>query len=343
MAVTVGKAGPSGSGDRRTILKIHSCPVCGELIAFESLFCGCGAAVAFDPDADLFVPLSAGCANRDKISCNWAVPSDGALCRSCEMTTVIPDTFHGENSALWAESEHAKRWVLANLARWGWFTSSDDGPRPEFHLLSESTTHGSVPVTMGHADGVVTINVAEADEVDRSQRRSDLGERLRTMIGHYRHELGHFFFFKRLAPQYGFTERFRMLFGDETTDYGEALERHYRDGPPSDWNQNHVSPYASSHPHEDWAETFAHLLHLTDITDSFAAAGLSNRDVTGSDYDAYEEADSERLITIGAGLGIALNHVNRSIGLQDIYPFVLTPVIREKLAFVHRWMRGNAA
>ena len=129
-----------------------------------------------------------------------------------------------------------------------------------------------------------------------------------------------------------------MLFGDETADYGAALEKHYRDGPPADWNARHVTPYASSHPHEDWAETFAHLLHLTDITDSYVAAGLQAPGLPGTGYDAYRETDTERLVTIGAGLGIALNHVNRSMGLQDVYPFVLTPVIREKLAFVGRWM-----
>lgn len=322
-------------------MRLHTCPNCAAALSFESLACACGAAVAYDVDGDRFTPLSIGCANRETIGCNWAADAQDNLCPSCATTAVIPDTFHDENRALWAETEQAKRWVLSNLARWGWFVSSDDGPRPVFHLLAEETGIGTVPVTMGHADGVVTINVTEADEAERTQRRAELGERLRTMIGHFRHELGHFFFFERLAPQYGFTERFRMLFGDETADYGAALEKHYQDGPPADWNAHHVTPYASSHPHEDWAETFAHLLHLTDITDSFVAAGLQSPDLPGPDYDAYRETDTERLITIGAGLGIALNHVNRSMGLQDIYPFVLTPVIREKLAFVDRWMSAG--
>jgi hypothetical protein len=320
-------------------LRIHTCPNCAASLPFESFACGCGISVAYDVDGDRFVPLTVGCANREEIGCNWAADADGKLCASCATTEVIPDTFHGENRNLWAETEHAKRWVLANLARWGWFVSSDPGPRPVFHLLAEATGDGDVPVTMGHADGLVTINVSEADDAERTQRRSQLGERLRTMIGHFRHELGHYFFFERLGPQYGFTERFRMLFGDESTDYAAALADHYRDGAPADWNERHVTPYASSHPHEDWAETFAHFMHLTDITDSFAAAGLSAPDLPGPDYDAYAETDAEKLITIGAGLGIALNHVNRSMGLQDVYPFVLTPVIREKIAFVSRWMQ----
>ncbi|WP_193176471.1 zinc-binding metallopeptidase family protein [Oricola nitratireducens] len=324
-------------------VRIHRCPACAGSLSFESLSCSCGAQVAYDVEGDRFTQLQWACANRAEIGCNWAADSQGWLCHSCVMTKVIPDTFHSENRGLWAESERAKRRVLANLARWGWLTSADPGPRPVFHLLAEATGPGAAMVTMGHAGGVVTINVTEADDAQRVQRREALGERFRTMIGHFRHELGHFFMLERLAPQFGIGDRFRLLFGDERADYGEALQRHYRDGPPADWNVRHVTPYASSHPHEDWAETFAHLLHLTDITDSFVATGLSAPDLPGADYDAYGEQDAERLVTIGAGLGIALNHVNRSMGLEDIYPFVLTPVIREKLGFAHRWMRTGPA
>ena len=318
-------------------MRLYHCPECGAQLPFDSLSCLCGTAVAYDVDRDQLAPLDAGCANRQEIGCNWVSDGGAGFCRSCAMTAVIPDTFHGENRDLWAEAERAKRWVLANLARWGWFRSSDDGPRPVFHLLAEETRRGTVPVTMGHADGVVTINVTEADEAERTQRRSALGERLRTMVGHYRHELGHFFFLERFGPQFGFTDRFRTVFGDERADYAAALAAHYENGPPADWNQNHVTPYASSHPHEDWAESFAHLLNLTDLADSFAAAGLTSPDLPAPGYDASAESDAERLVTTGAGLGIALNHVNRSMGLPDIYPFVLTPVIREKLGFVHRW------
>ncbi len=154
------------------------------------------------------------------------------------MTEVIPDTTTPQNVALWADAELAKRWVLANLARWGWFTSSDDGPRPVFRLLSEQTSAGETAVTMGHADGVVTINVIEADPAERVRRRVELGEPLRTMIGHFRHELGHFFF-TRLAERPEFLEAFRAIFGDERADYAAALQRHYADGPPADWRHRH--------------------------------------------------------------------------------------------------------
>jgi hypothetical protein len=169
------------------------------------------------------------------------------------------------------------------------------------------------------------------------RRRIDLGEPLRTMIGHFRHELGHFFF-TRLCERADFIEAFRGLFGDERADYAAALKRHYDEGPLVGWQGNYVSAYSSAHPHEDWAECFAHLLHLTDIVDSFVAAGLDSEAAPAPDYDPYAEREADRLITFGAELGIALNHINRSMGLADVYPFVLTPQIREKLAFVHARM-----
>ncbi len=229
--------------------------------------------------------------------------------------------------------------MLANLSRWGWFTAADEGRRPVFRLLSEQTRAGEAMVTMGHASGVVTINVTEADPAERARRRVELGEPLRTVIGHFRHELGHFFF-ERLSERPGFVEAFRDTFGDERADYAAALQRHYDQGAPAGWQQTHISAYSTAHPHEDWAECFAHLLHLADIVDSFVASGLQSNHAPARDYDPYADADTERLITFGAELGLALNHVNRSMGLPDVYPFVLTPPIRAKLAFVHGQMHA---
>lgn len=320
-------------------MRIFTCPDCGDTLFFENIACSRGTEVAFDPDLADFVTDFAPCANRDRIGCNWIAEGETGLCRACAMTEVIPDASTPDNLALWADAERAKRWVLANLARWGWFTSADDGRRPVFKLLSEQTAAGDTAVSMGHADGIVTINVTEADAAERAKRRIELGEPLRTVIGHFRHELGHFFF-ERLAERPGFLDAFRAIFGDERADYGAALQRHYADGAPADWRRTHVSAYSSAHPHEDWAECFAHLLHLADIVDSFVAADLHSDVAPAADYDPYAERDADRLITFGAELGIALNHVNRSMGLADIYPFVLTPPIREKLAFVHGRMHA---
>lgn len=315
-------------------MRIFDCPACGTTVYFTNTRCGRGDEVAYDPDRAAFTTGFRPCANREWIACNWIAEGEGALCRACAMTEVIPDTFHAANRGLWSEAELAKRWVLANLARWGWFTAADPGRRPVFRLLAEQTSAGEVPVIMGHAAGVVTINVTEADPAERVRRRIKLGEPLRTMIGHFRHELGHYFF-ERLSEDEAFPDAFRATFGDERADYAQALKRYYDDGPPPDWRARHVTAYSAAHPHEDWAECFAHLLHLADIADSFVAAGLGAPAAPAPGYDPYADGDAGRLITFGAELGIALNHVNRSMGLPDIYPFVLAPPIRAKLAFVH--------
>lgn len=315
-------------------MRIFRCPACEGTLFFENLRCTCGAEVAFDPEASRFVPAGLTCANRAAIGCNWTAAEEGALCRSCAMTEVIPQAGAEDNVALWGRAEAAKRWVLANLARWDWLTEADPGPRPRFHLLSEAVRGGEAAVTMGHASGLVTINVSEADPAEIARRREDMGEPYRTMIGHFRHELAHYLF-ERLAEDAAFAQAFRARFGDERADYGAALEGHYAEGPPTDWAGRHVTPYASAHPHEDWAETAAHLLHLTDMADSAEAAGLSVQGEPPWGWDAYAEPDPARLVGLAAGLGLALNHVNRSMGLDDLYPFVLPPVVRDKLGFAH--------
>lgn len=315
-------------------MQIFSCPDCRQPVFFRNLSCACGTEIAFNSESGTFVRADTPCSNRAEIGCNWTAPGRD-LCQSCAMTEVIPDKFKTEHQRLWADAEDAKRWVLANLARWGWFTSEDPGPPPRFHLLAEETRAGPAMVIMGHDEGLITINVMESDPVERTQRREDMAERLRTMIGHFRHEIAHYLFI-RLGEKKGFETSFRTLMGDERADYGAALEAYYANGPAPGWETAHVTRYAASHPHEDWAETTAHIMHLTDIVDSAVSTGLKTRTLSNNRYDAYRETDSAALISAGAELGISLNQVNRSMGLQDLYPFVLTPAMREKLMFAHK-------
>ncbi len=326
-------------------MELFSCPACEGRLFFPNHACGCGAEVAFDPDARRFLSLAEAvpCANRTVIDCNWRADAGGELCRACATTRTHPDLTVEEHPTLWAEAEAAKRRVMAGMMRWGIFGASDPNPAPVFEMLSEQTRSGQEDVTMGHADGVITIDVAEADHAEREARKADLDERYRTMTGHFRHELGHFIFM-RLQERNGFIGDFRMLFGDEREDYGAALERHYENGPPPGWQETHITAYATMHAHEDWAETFAHYLHLVDLVDSAAAADLTAPLLAnaGPGFDAYAANGPEPLLTIAAELGVAVNHVNRSMGLADIYPFVLTPATREKIGFVQRWIREAA-
>lgn len=319
-------------------MKIFQCPGCSAELFFDNLVCVCGLAVGHAPAEQRFVTDRAFCANRDSLGCNWTCAPGQTLCDSCRMTSVHPDLSVPGNDELWARAEAAKRRTLAGLMRWGWFTPDDPGPRPEFHMLAEATATGNVDITMGHAAGLVTINLAEADASERVRRREMLGEPYRTLMGHFRHEIAHFLFERLSAEAEGFLPAFRDLMGDETGDYGAALARHYDQGPPPGWQDAHVTPYAAAHPHEDWAETAAHAMHLTDITDSFLAAGLSGADAPGPDYDAFAETDPDRLLDAAIAIGIAMNHVNRAVGQPDLYPFVNTPMTRAKIAFALHWL-----
>lgn len=318
-------------------MRVFSNPVGSGSLWFDNLATADGTPVAYDPQARAFLPMPPFCANRERIGCNWIAPKEGEFCRSCAMTALAPDPTIANAIPNWAQTEAAKRWVLDNLGRWHWFRPEDRGTRPMFHLLAE----GPTPVPMGHAEGVVTISVAEMDPILLTTRREALHEPYRTMIGHMRHEIAHMLWW-RLSLREDFLDAFRETFGDERIDYPSALQYHYQNGPPVDWKQYYLTSYASAHPHEDWAETAAHLLHLTDIADSFVAAELSSPQIPAHGWDPYSEPDAQRLIHAAAALSVGVNHVNRSMGLSDLYPFVLSDYARYKLAFVHDWLRRGA-
>ncbi|QDL93919.1 hypothetical protein FDP22_18750 (plasmid) [Paroceanicella profunda] len=320
-------------------MEIFACPSCNGSLFFENLACSCGQGVVWDPGSRNFLGIEnrAGCANRHEIECNWAASANGALCLSCAMTRTRPDPSVRRNAALWAEAEAAKRWVLANLMRWGIFTAQDPASPPVFDLLSELVGSGREQVMMGHADGVITINVGEADAALRERRRSQLDEPYRTMMGHFRHELAHYLFL-RLEPREQFIHPFRAMFGDERADYGAALQAYYNSGqPPQGWQETHVSEYARAHPHEDWAETMAHAMHLTDLMDSAAAMQLSTPR-SALNVDAYDDPATEETLGSALDLAIAMNHMARSMGLLDVYPFIVSAGVREKLLFAREWL-----
>lgn len=318
-------------------MRVFSNPVGSGSLWFDNLATADGIPVAYDPQARAFLCTPPFCANRKVIGCNWIAPEEGAFCRSCAMTALAPDPAIANAIPHWATTEAAKRWALDNLGRWHWFRPEDPGTRPVFNMLAEGTT----PVQMGHVNGQVTISVAEADPALSVARRQALEEPYRTMIGHMRHEISHMLWW-RLSLREDFLGAFRAMFGDERTDYTTAMQRHYNEGPPANWKADFLTSYASTHPHEDWAETAAHLLHLTDITDSFVASGLSSPELPRPSWDPYSEPDTGLLIRVAVPLVMGVNHVNRSMGLTDLYPFVLSETAQRKLAFVHDWLRRGA-
>ena len=199
----------------------------------------------------------------------------------------------------------------------------------------------------GHDNGLITINLAEADDSERERQRHQMGEPYRTLLGHFRHEIAHYYW-TRLVGNSNRLQEFRDLFGDERKDYRDALQQHYANGPPPDWPTHYVTAYASSHPWEDFAETWAHYFHMVDTLETAHAFGLSVRPkvskgsdfATKIDFDSHH-AEMERLIDAWLPLTFAVNSINRSMGQPDLYPFVLAPTVIAKLTFVHDRIRAQ--
>jgi hypothetical protein len=335
-------------------MRAFTCDRCGQLVFFENSVClRCSAALGFAPSRlDLVAvdsPSAAGarpCANSVVGECNWLVEADepGPLCRSCALTRTRPNDSDSGALAAFARAEAAKRRLLFQLL---------DLRLPilenlAFDLLSSQLD----AVVTGHDDGLITIDLAESDDARREQRRAELGEAYRTVLGHFRHEIGHYYW-PILIEQPDELERWRSLFGDERLDYDTALQRHYEEGPPADWGERYVSAYAAMHPWEDWAETFAHYLHIRDTLQTAAAFGLVVAGPVASDDESLsavpgEEGDGgagrsfEALIGDWLPLTYALNAVNRSMGRGDLYPFTLAPTVIDKLAFVHERVQSVA-
>jgi hypothetical protein len=311
-------------------------------VFFENTVClRCSTPQRFDSDRLSLVALEDGaqwidCANRQLAGCNWLADRQGALCRSCRLTRTRPSTADTTGLEAFAVAERAKRRVLVQLMELG-LPGIREGSLA-FDLLSSAER----PVTTGHADGVITIDLAESDDARREARRAQLGEPYRTMLGHLRHELGHYME-PLLIVGDEVSVACRRLFGDDRVDYGEALERHYLEGPPADWQDRYVSAYATMHPWEDWAETFAHYLHITDTLETAGEFGVvveGPRAVADDSLAAVPTAnpgehDFATILKSWLPLTYALNAINRSMGRDDLYPFALAPAVVKKLSFVH--------
>ncbi len=349
-------------------MKSFHCDHCEHVLFFENSRCvNCGAALAYVPEAGVMasVPPDAGeswtsanpalsgrafrlCRNYvDHQTCNWAVACDDVhdFCRSCRLTRVIPDISAVETRVAWYRLEIAKRRLIFTLMALGLpLLNREDDPVAGLAFEFKANPSGSdaVNVLTGHSDGVITLNVAEADDAERERRRQGLGEPYRTLLGHMRHESGHYYW-DRLIKDTPELEAYRALFGDERRDYGDALQQHYAQGAPADWPTRYVSAYASAHPWEDWAETWAHYLHMVDALETAADNGLVLRP-RRADEPALSRLPPtvatgvvpfDRLIDSWYSLTYVLNNLNRSLGLPDGYPFVLSASAVDKLRFVH--------
>lgn len=349
-------------------MKLSRCETCGNMLHFENSVClRCGSPLGFIPEAmDLraliaqddgtFAPKARPderwrpCANAADAGCNWLVPLDAPdeFCTACHLNRTIPDLSVPGNQDKWRAIESAKRRLVYALLRLHLPLTShkDDADGGlAFDFLADTADE---PVMTGHADGLITINIAEADSPERERRRVELGEPYRTMLGHLRHEVGHYYW-DVLVRDGGRLDAARAMFGDEREDYAEALQRHYDDGPPPDWQANHVSAYATMHPWEDFAETWTHYLHMVDTLDTAASFGLAVDPEVSDDpevsttiaFDPYRARSIERLVAAWIPLTVAVNSLNRSMGQPDLYPFALSPPAITKLGFIHDLVRSG--
>lgn len=359
-------------------MKTFRCDNCGHPLFFENVQClQCGSALAFLPDRLALCavePVPGGeaglwrrktsqrhkgrhyrlCHNHhEHQSCNFAVPASdpNVLCVSCRQTRFLPDLSVPENRERWYRIEVAKRRLFYTLAKLGLVSvapSDGQSDGPVFEFLADLPGQ---QVLTGHCEGVITLNIAEADDAERVRRRIDLHEPYRTLLGHLRHESGHYYW-DRLVQHGGRIDAFRAMFGDETADYAQALNAYYAaGGAPADWQSRHVSAYATSHPWEDWAETWAHYLHMVDLLET-AASFNTRLVVPGSEHDEAEEVanpfavvagDFDQLVQQWIPLTLLLNSLNRSLGQDDAYPFALTSGAMAKLRFVHDAIHASRA
>lgn len=346
-------------------MEIYKCAHCSQIIYFENGSCvHCGYPLGFDAENLKLQPVVAFgnetytvydqpeptyryCLNHGYGVCNWLVRADSPtpFCRACDLNSTIPNLSEPEAISQWMVIENAKHRLVYSLLKMKLPLRSKKTD-PEKGLMFDflADLKGKPRVLTGHDNGLITLNIIEADDVEREKSRKNMKEPYRTLIGHFRHEVGHYYW-DRLIDNSAYLEEFRKLFGDDREDYGEALQKHYKQGAPADWNRHFISTYASSHPWEDWAETWAHYLHIMDTLQTGFAFGLSlhpqiakPEDYLDADMrqDPYEIKDFSRIISTWLPMSFAMNSINRSMGHTDLYPFVITPEVMEKLSFIHR-------
>lgn len=346
-------------------MKLYTCSTCNNLLYFENTVClKCNHTVGFDPHELTFITLiessASGvwqdvkrngilyrqCTNAQHATCNWLIPmsSGNDFCVACALNRTIPQLSE-INAERWKRIEIAKHRLIYSLLKL---------QLPIQPKTDESTTglvfdfladiHPEERVMTGHNEGIITLNIEEADEAERIKNKLDLGEKYRTLLGHFRHEIGHYYWDIMTHDKKMKLEEVRQVFADDTIPYDEALKNYYANGPLMNWSDHFISPYATSHPWEDWAETWSHYLHLMDTLETAYYFGLGVRPekATGItsigaqiDRDPYTMKNFHDIFTMWLPLTFAVNSLNRSMGHNDFYPFIVAPGVVQKLSFVH--------
>ena len=341
-------------------MKIFQCGHCDHSVFFENYTCeNCGhlsgfrdrdrKMLTFNPHGDFLISDREQmeykyCKNKEYDVCNWVIEKDDPqdFCHACQLNRTIPDLSDKENFEKWQNLEIAKHRLVYQLQKIG--LSLPSKKNDENGLCFDFVSRKNNPNLMtGHANGVITILLREADAVKREQMKKKFLEPYRTLIGHLRHEVGHYFWDRLVITNPLVLTEFRAIFGDERLDYADTLHTYYKVGAPANWQESFISKYATSHPWEDWAETWAHYLHIMDMVETAYFFGLNvnpmgaTKDMkTKVSFDPYTVDDFDVIIDTCVPLSFAVNSINRAMGVTDVYPFVITPAVVHKLKFIHQ-------
>jgi hypothetical protein len=351
-------------------MKLFRCQYCSQLLYFENYRCEkCGHALGYIPEAEILSALEPEgqnwralavrnrlyrfCANAKYDVCNWLIEADtpDMYCMACRHNRTVPDTTIESNVVAWRKIEIAKRRLFYTLIKLKLPLDCgihDDRERLAFDFLAVPLDAATPKVMTGHDNGLITVALDEADDAEREHRRSAMHEPYRTLLGHFRHEIGHYYW-DILVRDGNQLEGCRAIFGDERQDYGQALQRHYNEGAPANWQDNFVSAYATTHPWEDFAETWAHYLHIVDTLEMARAFGIyvnppiarGDELEAAVDFQPYRAPDIPTLVDTWIPLSNALNSLNRTMGQRDLYPFILSPAVVKKLGAIHDLVHGD--
>ncbi len=357
-------------------MKLFTCTRCRQAVYFENTFCvHCQASLGFDPQVRKMISLEQKdspvlqkldgevvieeetykyCKNHNHGVCNWLLAANDPedFCPACQLNQTIPDLSRPDHMEKWQRIEVAKHRLVYALLRFHLPVISkfkDPVTGLAFDFKAQDPNALEKRIFTGHKQGVITLNIEEADDVSRMMAQQQMDEVYRTLLGHFRHESGHYYW-DLLVRNTPFLNGFRALFGSETLDYAQAVKNHYETGGNLDWQEYYISAYASAHPWEDWAETWAHYLHMVDALETGYAFGLTlnpkvfaatGGEQTQIDTDPYRTHSFEEILERWIPLSFMMNSLNRSLGLKDSYPFVINEAVKTKMAFIHELIKQS--
>lgn len=353
-------------------MKLFKCDNCGQPVYFEDTTCTkCLNRLGFDSQslrmlsfrqdqAPIFTAVGdqgdyRNCSNNQFDVCNWVIPadSDDEFCPACSLNKVVPNVSNPDHLKRWKVIESAKHRLVYAILKWKLpFQNKiqDKKNGLAFDFKSDEGMPDGQKVLTGHAEGLITINIAEADDVERAMAKKNMDEVYRTVLGHFRHEVGHYYWEQLIVNNPTYLEGFRDLYGDDRIDYQESMDTYYKEGAPDNWKENYISAYATMHPWESWAETWAHYMHIVGTLETAYSYGITinpridpyNQTIAASiDFDPYNIEEFDPIFNSWLPVSFMMNSLNRSMGAQDLYPFYINPTVKKKLDFIHRVIHGQ--